>query len=157
MKKTILIMLLVVCFILLMACDNIKLDNIKTNETQDVYFFGGEPVTFELDKTNITLNDEIIIASANYTGEIYMLSFCDVPFNILKKQEVDWKYVYPEYLECSEPTNITFLPGMSIKVRDIPVQKRYELTPGTYMLRIYYSTFGPMEYLREYNIIMDIN
>lgn len=160
--KKIFLLIMLVTLILLVSCNEPEIQNNETNitnqtnETQYAYFFGGQAVTFEAQSTNITLNDEIVIASSNYTGEIYLLNFCNVPFNLLKKQEVGWKYVYPDFLECADPTNITFTPGMATLVQSIQVKEGNELTPGTYMARIYYSTFGPMQYLREHNIVIDI-
>jgi len=147
------IILLIMLILVLVSISSCKEPESKKSPIEK---FLGEAVVFEAEQGNISINDSIVIASANYTGEIYLLNFCGVPFNLLQKQEVGWKYIYPDYKECAEPTNITFTPGMATKLSDIDM-KNSIITPGLYMARVYYSTFGPMKYLREYNIIIDIN
>ena len=119
--------------------------------------FYGDIVSFSLNRTKYSVNDSIELEKINYSGSVYLYSYCGIPFAVLKKEENHWTYVFPVDKECSVQENILFEPNVPIVLSDIRTRENEVLIQGSYMLKILYSTYAPGAYMREHNIEIEIS
>jgi len=122
------------------------------NETIDY----GDVVNFTFLETNVSLDGSLTVLFANNTEEIYTYEYCDIPFAVLEQKENHWRYMYPDIIECGVPQNKTFIPNRTVNLQDIRLKEGKILVPGTYMFKIYYSTYAPATYMREFKQIVEI-
>jgi len=144
------IILFLVLLVLFSGCDE---PAPAENETEPYY---GDIVLFNYTSLSVSSDGEITVESANTTKEIFIYTYCDIPFGILAQKENYWTWVYPSDKECGEPDNSTFADGIGLSLSEFKFQNGSGLNPGKYLFKIYYSTFGPDEYMRESNAEIEI-
>jgi len=116
----------------------------------------GDVVNFTFLETNITANGSLTVLFSNTTEELFTYEYCDIPFAVLEEHENHWRYIYPDIIECGTPQNKTFIPNRTVSISDIRLKEGKTIDPGRYMFKIYYSTYAPATYMREFKQIVEI-
>ena len=144
---------IVLIAVLLISCTAPPLP--ETNDTVETEDFG-DILNFTFASTNISLSESIVVTSVNTTKEVYLFSYCGIPVSMVRHiKGGTYLYVYPHIDDCVEPENTTFSPNLTIPLSQIPTRDG-PLIPGTYRVKLFYSTVAPGVYMRENNQIITI-